>query len=85
MAAILNFEIFFQFFFQKAQLDPGRVIVWKFEGRRSNGLGAMDDTRKKENKKERKQARRKASMETARLDAFLPDFGRVLRLVHLEF
>ena len=44
MAAILNFDIFFQFFFQKAQLDPGRVIVWKFEGRRSNGLGATDDT-----------------------------------------
>ena len=31
------------------------------------------------------QARRKASMETARLGAFLPDFGRVLRLVHLDF
>ena len=40
MAAILNFDIFFQ----KAQQDPGRVIVWKFEGRRSNGLGATDDT-----------------------------------------
>ena len=44
MAAILNFEIFFQFFFQKAQLDPGRVIVWKFEGRRSSGLVATRGT-----------------------------------------
>ena len=27
MAAILNFENFFKFFFQKAQLDPREVIV----------------------------------------------------------
>ena len=44
MATILNFENFFQFFFQKAQLDPGRVIVWKFEGRRSSGLVATRGT-----------------------------------------
>ena len=55
MAAILNFDYFFQFFFQKAQLDPGKVIVWKFEGPMSSGLGAMDDTRKQENKQENKQ------------------------------
>ena len=53
MAAILNFDFFFQFFFQKAQLDPRKVIVWKFEGPRSSGLGAMDDTRKQENKQTR--------------------------------
>ena len=50
MAAILNFDNFFQSFFQKAQLDPGRVIVRKFEGRRSNDLGATDDTINKTHK-----------------------------------
>jgi len=39
---ILRF--FFNFFFHKAQLDPGRVIVWKFEGHRSSGLVATRGT-----------------------------------------
>ena len=46
MAAILNFENFFQFFFQKAQLDPREVIVSKFQGPRSNSLGATAGTTK---------------------------------------
>ena len=50
MAAILNFENFFQFFFEKAQQDPGEVIVWKFQGPRSNGLGATEGTDKQTNK-----------------------------------
>ena len=40
MAAILNFDKFFNFFFQKASWDPRGVIVWKFEGPTSNGLVA---------------------------------------------
>ena len=44
MAAILNFEKFFKFFFQKAQLDPREVIVWKFEDPTSNGLVATRGT-----------------------------------------
>ena len=40
MAAILNFEKFFKFCFQKAPSDPREVIVWKFEGPTSNGLVA---------------------------------------------
>ena len=40
MAVILNFEMFFNFFFQKNTLDPREVIVWKFEGPTSNGLVA---------------------------------------------
>ena len=44
MAAILNFEKFLRFFFQKAQLDPREVIVWKFEDPMSNGLVAIRET-----------------------------------------
>ena len=44
MAANLNFEKKFQFFFQKAQLDPREIIVWKFEDPRSNGLVATRGT-----------------------------------------
>ena len=50
MAAILNFENFFQFFFQKAQLDPRKVIVWKFQGPRLNGLGATEGTNRQTHK-----------------------------------
>ena len=46
MAAILNFEKFFEIFFQKAQLDPREIIVWKFEGPTSNGLVATRGTHK---------------------------------------
>ena len=50
MAAIFNFEKFFIFFFQKAQQDPRKVIVWKFQGPRLNGLGATDGTDKQTDK-----------------------------------
>ena len=43
-AAILNFEKYFKVLFRKAQLDPRKVIVWKFEGPTSNGLGATRGT-----------------------------------------
>jgi len=50
MAAILNFYLSFSFFFQKAEINPRRVIVWKFQGPRLNGLGATDGTDKHTNK-----------------------------------
>ena len=40
----LEFWKVFQFFFQKAHLDPRQVIMWKFEGSTSNGLVATRGT-----------------------------------------
>jgi len=50
MAAIMNFDLSFTFFFQKAEKDPRRVIVWKFQGPRLNGQGATEGTDKQTNK-----------------------------------
>jgi len=49
MAAIMNFEKKI-IYFQKAQLDPREVIMWKFEGPTSNGLVAMRGTNTYTNK-----------------------------------
>jgi len=44
IAAILIFFSFF--FFQKEQLDPKEVIMWKFEDPTSNGLVTTRETNK---------------------------------------